>query len=225
MSFGTALYTIFLKPLEMIFELIYNAAYQNIQNPGLSIIALSLAINFLVLPLYMRADAIQKEERDTEAKLDKWVRHIKKAFRGDERTMMLQTYYRQNNYSPFYVLRSSISLVLQIPFFTAAYRFLSKLELLEGASFGPIADLSKPDGLIVIGALSINILPILMTCFNLVSCIVYSRDCPLKTKLQLYGMAAFFLVFLYNSPSGLAFYWTLNNVFSLIKNVFYKLYT
>jgi len=32
-----------------------------------------------------------------------------------------------------------------------------------------------------------------------------------------------FLVLLYNSPAGLAFYWTLNNVFSLVKNLFYKL--
>ncbi|MCF0130874.1 MAG: sulfatase-like hydrolase/transferase, partial [Pseudobutyrivibrio sp.] len=39
----------------------------------------------------------------------------------------------------------------------------------------------------------------------------------------LYTMAVFFLVFLYNSPSGLVFYWTLNNLFSLVKTIFYKL--
>jgi hypothetical protein len=31
------------------------------------------------------------------------------------------------------------------------------------------------------------------------------------------------LFFLYDSPAGLLFYWTLNNLFSLLKNVFYKL--
>ncbi|MDR2632087.1 MAG: hypothetical protein LBC51_00485 [Treponema sp.] len=35
-------------------------------------------------------------------------------------------------------------------------------------------------------------------------------------------MAAIFLVLLYNSPSGLVLYWTLNNVFSLFKNIYYK---
>jgi len=45
----------------------------------------------------------------------------------------------------------------------------------------------------------------------------------LKTKIQLYAMAAFFLFFLYDSPAGLLFYWTLNNLFSLLKNIFYKL--
>ena len=36
-------------------------------------------------------------------------------------------------------------------------------------------------------------------------------------------MALAFLVFLYDRPSGLVFYWTLNNLFSLIKNIFMKL--
>ena len=63
MSFLTMLYTVLLKPLTLLFEIVYNIAYRNIGNPGLSIIALSLAINFLVLPLYRRADAMQEEER------------------------------------------------------------------------------------------------------------------------------------------------------------------
>lgn len=223
MSFWTALYTLLLKPLELIFEVIYNAAYQNIKNPGLSIIALSLAMNFLVLPLYRRADAMQEEERETEARLNKWVKHIKQNFSGDERTMMLQTYYRQNNYSPTHVLRGAVSLFLEIPFFIAAYRFLSHLSLLNGVSFGPIADLSKPDALLAIGGISVNILPILMTAINIVSSAIYSKGYPPKTKIQLYAMATVFLVLLYNSPAGLVFYWTLNNLFSLVKTIFYKI--
>jgi hypothetical protein len=35
-------------------------------------------------------------------------------------------------------------------------------------------------------------------------------------------MAAVFLALLYNSPAGLVLYWTLNNVFSLVKHIFYK---
>ena len=36
-------------------------------------------------------------------------------------------------------------------------------------------------------------------------------------------MAGLFLILLYQSPAGLVFYWTLNNVFSLVKNIFYKM--
>ncbi|MBO4242299.1 MAG: hypothetical protein J5883_03370, partial [Clostridiales bacterium] len=58
---------------------------------------------------------------------------------------------------------------------------------------------------------------------NIISSAIYTKGLPTKAKVQLYGMALIFLVFLYNSPAGLVFYWTLNNLFSLVKNIFYKL--
>lgn len=217
------LYNLLLMPLQMLFEAVYRIAYSFIGNPGITIIIFSLTINFLILPLYRRADALQEEERNIEQKLSRGVRHIKKTFRGDEQMMMLQTYYRQNGYKPTYVLRGATSLMLEIPFFIVAYRFLSNLDLLQGVSFGPIADLGKPDGILTIAGVTINILPIIMTAVNLVSSFLFTRGYSVKTKVQLYGMAVFFLVFLYTSPSGLVFYWTLNNAFSLIKTIFYKL--
>ena len=223
MSLINILHTLLIKPLELVFEIIYSIANGIIGNPGLSIIALSLTMNILVLPLYMRADAMQAEEQEVEKKLSRWVSHIKKTFKGDERFMMLQTYYRLNDYKPTYALRGSLSLFLEIPFFIAAYRFLSHLDIIKGVSFGPIADLGAPDGIIAIGGLSINLLPILMTAINIVSGAIYTKGASLKTKLQLWSMALIFLIFLYKSPAGLVFYWTLNNLFSLIKNVFYKL--
>ncbi len=223
MTIWNILYTILIMPLQLFFEVVYVVADKLIDNPGLSIIVLSLAINFLVLPLYRRADAMQEEERDMEKKLHAGVKHIKKTFKGDERMMILQTYYRQNNYRPTDVFKGSISLFLEIPFFIAAYHFLSHLGALEGVSFGVIRDLGAPDGLLTIAGHSINVLPFIMTAVNLVSCIIFTKGHPLKTKIQLYSMAIFFLIFLYTSPSGLVFYWTLNNVFSLVKTIFYKL--
>ena len=223
MSFLEILTTVLISPLQLLFEVVYSLSSRVVDNPGLSITALSLVMNFLVLPLYMRSDAIQEEEQKIEAKLAPGIAHIKKTFKGDEQVMMLQTYYRQNHYKPTYVLRSALSLFLEIPFFIAAYQFLSGLTQLEGVSFGPIADLSQPDGLLRLGGFTVNLLPILMTAVNLVSCVIFTKGGSFRSKLQLYAMAIFFLVFLYNSPSGLVFYWTLNNVFSLVKTIFYKL--
>lgn len=223
MSFLEILDSVLLRPLQLIFETVYMIAYKVTDNPGVPIIILSLFVNFLALPLYMRADAIQEEEHALESKLQRGVDHIKKTFVGDERMMMMQTYYRQNHYKPVYVLRSAVSLFLQIPFFIAAYRFLSGLELLRGASFGVISNLGNPDGMLQIGGMAVNVLPIIMTAVNLVSCIIFTKRSPLKSKIQLYAMALFFLVFLYDSPAGLVFYWTLNNVFSLVKTCFYKI--
>lgn len=223
MNILSCLYTLIISPLELLFESIFTVAYRLIGNEGLSIIFLSLAVNCLVLPLYKRADELQAEERDIQLKMAPWIKHIKKTFSGDERFFMLQEYYRINHYKPVYALKSSLSVMLQIPFFIAAYNLLSGMGSLKGMSFGFISDLGQEDSMFMIGSFPVNVLPILMTTINIVSGIIYTKGHPLKEKIQVYGLAAVFLVLLYHSPSGLVFYWLLNNVFSLIKNIFYKL--
>lgn len=217
------IYTIIIGPLKLLFEVIYTLAYYMCSSPGLSIIALSLVMNFLVLPLYAKADKMQEEQNNIEKKLKRGVDHIKKTFKGDERYMMLQTYYRQNNYKPTDALKGSISLLLEVPFFMAAYAFLSNLNVLKHASFGPIVDLGAPDQMLSVFGITLNLLPILMTLINIISSYIYTKGLPAKAKVQLYVMAGLFLVLLYDSPAGLVFYWTLNNLFSLVKNIFYKL--
>ncbi len=223
MTVPSCLYQLLIGPLELFFDVLYSLSFRLLGNQGLSIIALSLCMNFLVLPLYRRADAMQAEERELELRLQPWVKHIKKTFTGNERFLMLQAFYRQNGYRPADALKGSLSLLLEIPFFIAAYRFLSHLNLLQGVAFGPIRDLGAPDGLLRVGGVAVNLLPILMTAINMVSGYIYTRGMSAKNKIQLYGMALIFLVLLYPSPAGLVFYWTLNNLFSLLKNIFYKL--
>jgi len=221
------LYNIIISPIELLVEIVFEVMFHLVgaqeTNQGIAVIGVSLTISLLTLPLYRRADAVQQKQRDIQNSLSHWINHIKKTFKGDERFMMLQTYYRENNYSPLSALNGSISLLLEIPFFIAAYHFLSHLNALNGASFSIISDLGQPDALIHIGIFSVNLLPILMTLINCVSSAIYLKGFPLKDKLQTYGMALIFLVLLYNSPSGLVVYWTCNNIFSLVKNIFYKI--
>ncbi len=250
------LYLFFIYPIEIFIETVFSLAMKVFNNPGISIIFVSLFVQLLVLPLYKRADALQEADRKKQQEMKKWVDHIKRTFKKDERFMMLSEYYRQNAYEPVMALRGSLPLLLQIPFFIAAYRYLSSLELLKGTSFFVIRDLGSPDALFTLNLMgkpvSINILPILMTVINLISSAVYTStpvspqsvrsgtifssgrsgkqadpNIPpafgIKEKLQLYITALIFLVLLYNSPAGLVFYWTLNNLFSLFKNVIMKL--
>ena len=224
MTFFSVLESLFITPLTLIFELIFGLSYSAVPNPAVNLIILSLSFNFLVLPLYRRADILQMEARKTEEEIRPVTNHIKSSFKGDERVMILQAYYKLVNYNPLSSLKSITSLLLQIPFFIAAYRFLSKLPLLEGQSMGPVKNLMEPDGLLVIGGFAINILPIIMTVVNVASSEIFSKGQPFKNKIVLYISALVFLVLLYNSPSGLVFYWTLNNVFSLFKNIVYKMF-
>lgn len=219
MSFISFISSLFIAPLKLLFELFYYYAYKFTGSAGLSIVVISLIVNFLVLPLYKRADEIQAEEREIQTTMAPMIKHLKKTFKGDERFMMLQEYYRINNYKPIYALKSTVSLLLQIPFFIAAYDLLSGLKVLQGESFLFLTDLAKEDAMFYIGNFPVNVLPILMTLINIVSGIIYTKGHTLREKIQVYGLAAIFLVLLYRSPSGLVFYWLLNNVFSLCKNV------
>lgn len=217
--FSTILYNLFVGPLELLFNVVFNCVGKVV--PG--IFAVSIIMNFLTLPLYKRADAIQAAERDKVASMQHWIDHIKRTFKGDERYMMITRYYAQEHYRPIYALRSTFPLLLQIPFFMAAFNFLSGEKKLLGVSFLFLKDLGRPDALFMIGNFSVNIMPILMTVLNFVSSYIYLRGMPLKSKIQTYGIAVIFLVLLYDRPSGLVLYWTLNQIFSILKNVFMKL--
>ncbi len=217
------LYNLLIEPIELLVEITYNVMDRLLGNRGLAIIAVSLVIQTLILPLYKRSDAIQEEERQKQKDMSYWVKHIRATFKGDERMMMLSAYYRQQNYKPWYALRSSFSILLQIPFFIAAYHYLSSLSALEGQSFLFINDLSRPDQIFMINTLPVNILPVMMTAFNIISGVIYTHGSGKREKIQVYELAAFFLIFLYNSPSGLVLYWTINNLYSLLKNILMKL--
>ena len=217
------LYTIIIYPLYQLVEVFYSFCDAILSNPGLAVLGVSIGISFLCLPMYIIAEKWQEIEREIQVKLKPGVDRIKKAFKGDEQYMILTTYYKQNHYHPMMALRSSISLLIQIPFFIAAYKYLSTLPALSGQAFLFIQDMGSPDALFHIGSFPVNVLPIAMTLINVTSGIIYSKGHPLKEKLQIYIMAAFFLVFLYDSPSGLVVYWTMNNLFSLAKNIFYKI--
>ena len=218
------LYTIFIYPVYMFVEFILFIANNITQDHiGLSIIILSLGINLITLPIYNVAEKWQEMERIIQKRMKPKVKDIKAVFKGDEQYMILSAYYRQNNYHPLYALRSLFALFIQIPFFIAAYQLLSELPALKETSFLFLKDLSYPDKLVTIGSISLNLLPVIMTVINIAASAVYTKGLELKDKLTLYLTAFLFLILLYNSPSGLVLYWTLNNIFSLFKNIFYKI--
>jgi len=222
MSIASILYQIIISPITLLLEAVFTFAYHILGNCGSAIFPLSLVVNLLLLPFYNRADAIQAEENERQKKMQPYIAHIKKTFSGDKRYMILQNYYKVNHYMPLYSLRSSIALLLEIPFFIAAYNFLSHLPELKRTSFGILSNLGQPDALFSIGGFTVNVLPILMTLINILSSEIYAKGLSLKDRIRMHLMALIFLVLLYRSPSGLVMYWTLNNLFSLFKNIVKK---
>jgi YidC/Oxa1 family membrane protein insertase len=209
------LYTLIIFPIEQVIEICFFYGKTWSWSLGVAIIGVSVAVSTFVLPIYLMADRQQRKQREIEKSLKKGVDIIKGNFKGDERFMLLSEYYRRKNYHPIFALRNSIDLLIQIPFFIAAYHFLHNLEILKGASFLFITDLGSPDKLLF----GLNLLPIVMTVINVVSGMIYAKNLLAKDKIQLYAMAGIFLILLYNSPAGLVLYWTSNNIYNLVKNI------
>ena len=214
------LFLIIIKPIMMLLDVISRFLYSvSNGNFWLVLIGASLLITICCLPFYLYAEYLQRKERAIQAKMKEKVDKISKTFKGSQKYMMLSTYYKQMGYHPIMGLRCSLGLLLQIPFFIAAYIYFSQLDLLQGAGLWFIQDLSKPDNLFFIGSFPINLFPILMTVVNVISGEIYAKNMTKNEKVQLYIISLVFLVLLYNSPSGLVIYWTFNNIFALIKNV------
>jgi len=216
------IYLFFIYPLEYLMQLILESSLSLTGNPLISLICVSFAVVAGSLPLYHLAETWQDRERSIQKKLKPKIAEFKSVYKGSVLNSYINTLYKQNSYHPVYAVRTSFGLLIQIPFFFAAYHLLSNYHAFDGVETILFKDLGKPDGLLVLGSLTINIMPFIMTGINLLSANIYGRKTTKKEKIQLYGMALLFLAVLYNSSSALLFYWTFNNLFSLLKNVGYN---
>ena len=220
---GNLFFTFIIYPLTQIIELVFVFCDKLFDNTGIAVLGVSFAVSMLTLPLYIVSEHWQAVERDIQKKMKPYIDRIKAVFKGNEQYMILSTYYSENHYHPIMSLRSAFGLLIQIPFFTAAYSCLSSLPALQGESFLFIRDMGKPDALFSIAGFSVNVLPLAMTLINCIAGAIYTKGLSFRDKAQVYALALLFVVILYNSPAGLVFYWTMNNVFSLVKNIFYKI--
>lgn len=218
------LYTLFIYPLEIFMEFVLRSLLDLTGDPVLSLTGLSLAVTVVSFPLSHIAESWQDRERAIQKKIRPKIDEFKNVFKGRVLDIYLNTLYRQNRYHPIFAVRSSFGLLIQIPFFFAAYHFISKYQAFIGAEALFFEDLGKPDGLLTIGSYSINIMPFVMTAVNFCSALVYGKKLSVKENVQLYAISLLFLVLLYNSPSALLIYWTASNFFSLLKNGGYQVF-
>ena len=131
---GSFFYNIVIVPIYDVLEFFY-VFFAAITSKGLAVIALSFVVTLFCLPLYIVAENWQETERQAQKRMKPVLERIKSVFSGDERYMMTTAYYKEQHYHPMMALRSSFSLLIQIPFFIAAYSFLSNVESLQGYRF------------------------------------------------------------------------------------------
>lgn len=207
--------SILISFLEFLFSNIQNIT----GNYGISLIILSTIVNIILLPAYLPLEKWKSKAQKKQKPMQDEINEIKEHYFGHERYLYTQAIYRRYKFHPLQSLIMSLGLFIQIPFFIAAYNMLSHYDGFTGVSFLFINDLSVPDAISNIGSLKINIMPILMTLINFISTFLYTKESGKSGRNQLYIIAGVFLVVLYTSPAALVLYWTMNNVFALIKQI------
>jgi len=127
-------------------------------------------------------------------------------------------FMKENKVSP---LGGCLPMLIQIPIFFGFYRMLQSAIELRGARFLWACDLSQPDTVGIIPGLNfpINPLPLIMgvTQFWQVHLTPPSPGVdPVQQKIMKY-MPLMFLVILYNFSAGLALYWTVQNLLTIVQ--------
>ena len=207
--------TLTLQPLMVIYRALLDLPMHMGLNWGVGerIMAFSVMLNLLLHSLYRQMEAGARKGREQRERMDKELRRMKTHFKGRERYFYVRAVHRQFHHHPIQSLLTSNELFLQLLIFASVYHFLAQPGLLDGMSFGRIDNLGKPDGLLA----GINLLPLLMTGINAISVLYYIKDSGQRT--QALALALGFLVLLYASPAGLVLYWTMNNFWSLLRNM------
>ena len=187
-------------------------------NHFLAICFLSLAVSLLLLPMQRLIDRIFAKSISQKNLISHLINEISDVYSGQARHYYLKTLYRQHGISTFVDLIPVLKIAIQIPFFVIMYRIMNTHPSFVGQETFLLKDLSQPDGLIPFAGVGLNLLPITMFLFNLLSTWLYCEKNP-KEKITLNVTNFLFLFLLYSMPSGLVLYWTVNNAISLVGHV------
>ena len=210
------LYNIFIFPIETILYWILSLYLQIFDSAGWSIIALSISVTIIMLPLFKIADFIQSKEQKQQKQMERELKTLADVPNIMERYFYTKEIYLQHKYKPIYALRGLMGLLVQLPFFIAAFSLLSNFTDFNDISFGVIKNLAMPDRLLK----GMNILPFLMAIFSVIATYLHLRYVQSKQQILLYLMSLLFLILLYNQAAALTLYWLMNNVWLILKNLY-----
>jgi YidC/Oxa1 family membrane protein insertase len=209
----TGFFGTFAKPLLLVLNWLNNALHIPY---GWAIIVLTVTIKLIFWPLtkYSTASAkrMQALQPQVKAIQEKYKDEPQKA---SQKQMEL---FRKNGVNP---LSGCLPMIVQIPVFFGLYRMLQSAIELRGAHFLWIGDLSKPDTLFYIPGLDfpLNLMPLIMGATMLWQSHLTPPSPgmdPAQQKMMRY-LPLIMLLFLYNFSSGLALYWTVQNLLTVLQ--------
>jgi YidC/Oxa1 family membrane protein insertase len=192
---------------------------------GWTIVLITVLIKALFWPLTAASTRSMKRMQQLAPELAA----LKEKYKDDVQKQTAKTWeiYKKNKVNP---MSGCLPMLIQMPVFIGFFTMLRSAIELRGASFLWAVDLSKPDTLFMIpglgfipgvsdAGLPFNLLPLLMGGAMLWQSHLTPASPgmdPTQQKMMRY-MPLIFLLFLYNYSSGLALYWTINNLLTVLQ--------
>ena len=211
------------KPLLKLLNLFHQISH----NWGIAIILLTILIKTIFWPLTSKGIRSQKITGKKMSFLQEPMKKIREKHKGDNAKIQseMMALYSREKVNPAGAVLGCLPLLIQMPIFFGLFVMLRTASELRFAEFLWVNDLSQPDRLFVIGGFPINALPLIMT----LTTYLQMRITPMpqngdEQQIMIQKMMRFmpfiFLFMLYGFASGLALYWTSNNVLTILQTYF-----
>jgi YidC/Oxa1 family membrane protein insertase len=189
-----------------------NGLHGFIGNYAASIIILTIFIKLALWPVQNKATNEMRKMALLSPKMTELREKLKdNPQKMNEEVMKL---YKEYGVNPF---SGCLPLLVQIPIFFGFYSMLGTAIELRNSSFLWVADLSQPDTVAHLFGFPINVLPIVMAGTMIWQMVITPKTGDAMQQRIFYFMPVVFLVFCYNYASGLALYWTTQNLFSIVQ--------
>ena len=193
---------------------------------GWTIVLITVLIKLMFWPLTAASTRSMKRMQALAPELAE----LKEKYKDDVQKLTSKQWelYKKNKVNQ---MSCCLPMVIQMTVFIGFFTMIRSAIELRGAHFLWVADLSKPDTLFMIH--SVTFIPIICTPeglpFNLLPLLMGGAMLwqshltppspgmdPAQQKMMRW-MPAMFILFLYNYSSGLALYWTVNNLLTVIQ--------
>ena len=200
-----------LFPLVATMKYLLNFYHELLGSWGMSIVALSVSVSTLVLPLQKYGRRVENRIASLTSLVNAEVAKLDTSLKGEQRFEEIETIYQSHGYHPIHQIWSAASILVILPVLISAVILFNQHPEIVDSKFLFISDLSDSDGLLW----GLNILPgvmFLVTMFD-----AFSRFSDNNSSLYKYLLLSVVIVALvYNLPSALLIFWIGNNMMSLI---------
>ena len=193
---------------------------------GWTIVLITILIKALFWPLTAASTRSMKRMQALAPELNA----LKEKYKDDVQKLTQKQWelYKKHKVNP---MSGCLPMLIQMPVFIGFFTMIRSAIELRGASFLWVADLSKPDTLFMIPGITFipfistpeglpfNLLPLLMGGAMLWQSHLTPASPgmdPAQQKMMRW-LPAIFILFLYNYSSGLALYWTVNNLLTILQ--------